>query len=116
MYWLAKTNAFRALWPIFGAGNQLLAALALTVISAWLIERRKPYWFTILPGIFMLVTTVTALIWLLVNKYIPGHNTTLIIADILMVALALGTVGLATKTALDGRFKTDAPAPVQTAG
>jgi carbon starvation protein len=111
MYWLARTNAFKALWPIFGAGNQLLAALALTVISAWLIERRKPSWFTIIPGIFMLVTTVTALIWLLVNRYIPTHNMTLIIADVLMVALALGTVILAMKTALDGKHKTDAPAP-----
>ena len=92
MYLLAMNNAFRYLWPIFGAGNQLLAALTLTAISVWLLERRKPAWFTILPGLFMLATTITALVWLLINKYVPTHNTTLIVADILLLALSAGTV------------------------
>ena len=49
------------LWPVFGASNQLLAALALTVITLWLMRRRKPVVYTALPMVFMLVVTVTAL-------------------------------------------------------
>jgi len=49
------------LWPVFGASNQLLAALALTVITLWLMSRRKPVIYTALPMAFMLIMTVTAL-------------------------------------------------------
>jgi carbon starvation protein len=51
-----------ALWPVFGASNQLLAALALTVVTLWLVSRRKPVLYTALPMAFMLVVTVTALV------------------------------------------------------
>jgi carbon starvation protein len=91
---LAWNNAFMVLWPIFGAGNQLLAALGLAAISAWLIRRKKPSWFTIAPGIFMFVTTLAALFYLLFKTYIPKANWTLIIADALLILLAIGTVVL----------------------
>lgn len=51
-------------WTLFGAANQLLAALSLLVISAWLHENRKRLAFTLLPMIFVLVTTLVALIQL----------------------------------------------------
>ena len=50
-----------ALWPVFGASNQLLAALALTVITLWLMRRGKPIVYTALPMAFMLAVTVTPL-------------------------------------------------------
>jgi len=34
-------KAYSALWPFFGAGNQLIGALALTTVSLWLLQR--PY-------------------------------------------------------------------------
>jgi len=111
MYWLAVTSAFRLLWPVFGAGNQLLAALSLGAVSVWLIQRKKPSWFTILPGLFMLATTVSALIWLLLNKYIPQHNVTLIIADVLLVALGVGTFILSIIKARSKPTITDSPKP-----
>jgi carbon starvation protein len=92
MYFLAKSNALSIIWPIFGAGNQLLAALTLIVVSVWLLQRKKSFWFALIPGIFMLLTTVTALIYVLVTKYMPTHNTTLIVADYLLLALSAGTV------------------------
>ncbi|OGC76665.1 MAG: carbon starvation protein CstA, partial [candidate division Zixibacteria bacterium RBG_16_40_9] len=36
MWLLAYSNTFAALWPIFGTGNQLLAALSLMAVSVWL--------------------------------------------------------------------------------
>jgi len=100
MWFLAKSNALKLIWPIFGAGNQLLAALTLIVVSVWLYQRKKPVWFTIIPGIIMLITTMTALVYTLRKDYIPAHNITLITADILLLALALGTTIISIRGAL----------------
>ena len=54
--------AYLKFWPIFGASNQLLAALSLLGISVWIIKTGGNAWYTILPMIFLLVITVWALI------------------------------------------------------
>lgn len=51
------------LWPLFGATNQLLAGFAFIVIAAWLIARKKPIWFLIIPAIFMLAVPAWAMAW-----------------------------------------------------
>ncbi len=50
-----------ALWPVFGTLNQLLAGLALLVVTAWLRPRSGFYWLTLVPALFMLVMTSWAL-------------------------------------------------------
>jgi len=49
------------LWPLFGATNQLLAGLALMVVSFWLLHRGLPKFFAVLPMIFMIVMPFWAL-------------------------------------------------------
>ena len=51
------------LWPLFGATNQLLAGFAFVVITAWLIATRRPWWFAIVPGVFMLCVPASAMAW-----------------------------------------------------
>jgi len=97
MYFLAYTNAFAAIWPIFGSANQLLASLALIAVSAWLAKRKKTAWFTLLPAIFMMVTTIYSLLSLLINKYIPKNHIALSVADILLIILCIGVIYLAVK-------------------
>ncbi|NNJ70156.1 MAG: carbon starvation protein A [Kiritimatiellales bacterium] len=46
-----------ALWPLFGAVNQLLGGLALLVITVWLARSRIPIVFTAIPMLFMIVMT-----------------------------------------------------------
>jgi len=99
MWTLAYTNAFSTLWPIFGAANQLLAALSLFVVSSWLILRKRKYSFTVIPAIFMMATTIVSLIILLYN-YIQKSNYILIIMDIFLLILSLGMVLLSAKTFL----------------
>ena len=53
--------AWRAVWPVFGATNQLLAALALLAVTVWLKRTGRTWAFTGLPMVFMLVMTMTAL-------------------------------------------------------
>jgi len=59
---LTKEKAYLVAWPIFGTSNQMLASLTLLVISVWLIHCGKSAIYTIVPMIFMLVTTVSALV------------------------------------------------------
>jgi len=49
------------LWPVFGTTNQLLAALALLVITLYLLQTKKPVIYTVIPMIFMMITTVAAM-------------------------------------------------------
>ncbi|TVQ32899.1 MAG: hypothetical protein EA376_04045 [Phycisphaeraceae bacterium] len=51
------------LWPLFGATNQLLAGLAFIVIAAWLIAKKRPWWFIVAPTIIMIVLPAWALSW-----------------------------------------------------
>lgn len=53
--------AWQAVWPAFGASNQLLAALALLCVFLWLRREKLPGWFAGAPLVFMAVTTMAAL-------------------------------------------------------
>lgn len=58
---LGGTEGYKVIWPVFGASNQLVAALALIVVSSYMVGTKKPKKFTVYPAIFMLVTTLGAL-------------------------------------------------------
>jgi carbon starvation protein len=103
MLFLALTNAYITIWPIFGTGNQLLAALTLISISAWLLVRGKTAWFTIVPALFMIATTFASLLLLLFSKYLPTGNYPLIIADLLLLALSFGVAAKAVQLFLKVR-------------
>jgi carbon starvation protein len=58
------SGMWQQFWTLFGAANQLLAALTLLVISAWLHQNGKRLAFTFIPMIFVLITTLVALVQL----------------------------------------------------
>lgn len=58
--WLALGN-WKAIWPVFGAANQLVASLVLIVASVYLLMRKRNFVFTAVPAGIMLVTTIAAL-------------------------------------------------------
>lgn len=66
---LASTGGIKTIWPVFGAANQLVAALALVVVSSYLIGVKRPGVYTVLPALFMLVTTIGALIFQMVGFF-----------------------------------------------
>ncbi|MCX8043421.1 MAG: carbon starvation protein A [Desulfobacterota bacterium] len=94
MFLLAYYNAFKQLWQLFGSANQLLAALTLITISLWLAHRGKRFLFAFLPGVFMLVTTIAALLIVLVKDYLPNGNLVLSSGDLALLVLASGVVVL----------------------
>lgn len=93
---LAYSNAFSALWPIFGAANQLLAALSLLAVSSWLLIRGKKKFFTVIPAVFMMATTVASLLILLRN-YVQKGNYILICTDLVLLCLSFGVIVLSVK-------------------
>jgi carbon starvation protein len=50
------------IWPLFGTANQLLASIALATMTTYLVNHKKAVyaWCTLIPALFVLVTTVTA--------------------------------------------------------
>lgn len=60
---LGGTEGYKTIWPVFGASNQLVAALALIVVSSYLVGIKRPKKYTVYPAIFMLLTTLGALVY-----------------------------------------------------
>ena len=65
---LALSRSYTAIWPIFGAANQLLAALALLTGSVWLAKKQQQNNFLRYPMYFMFAVTLTALVVLVYKK------------------------------------------------
>jgi carbon starvation protein len=78
---------WKAIWPIFGASNQLVAALVLMVITTYLFARKKPTAYTLYPALFMLVTALGALIWQ-IGGFLTGGKHLLTVIGIVLVVLA----------------------------
>ena len=51
-----------ALWQLFGTTNQVMGSLTLLTITLYLMQRKRNFWFTFLPMVFMMTTTVTAMV------------------------------------------------------
>lgn len=67
------TGSVATIWPMFGTANQLLATVALAIGTSFLINRglAKYSWMTLLPMIFVGITTLTAGYLNMVNIYYP---------------------------------------------
>jgi carbon starvation protein len=57
----APAGSWLSFWTLFGASNQLLAALTLLTITAWLYQARQRIGYTLVPMLFVLVITLWAL-------------------------------------------------------
>ncbi|CAN5664846.1 hypothetical protein BH09PLA1_BH09PLA1_09870 [soil metagenome] len=60
--WFMNLGQFDVIWRMFGIANQMLAVIALAIVSAYLSNggRRKYLWVTILPMLLVITTTSTA--------------------------------------------------------
>ena len=81
---------WRAIWPVFGAANQLIASLVLIVASVYLMARKHNFLFTAIPAVIMLVTTIGALVY---NTYCflsaETPNILLAVIDVILIILAI---------------------------
>ena len=76
------------LWPLFGATNQTLAALALIIITLYLKSKGGLKWMVAgIPAVFMAVMTLWASIMNQVS-YGSAHNALLQVINILIIVIA----------------------------
>ncbi|MBM3295632.1 MAG: carbon starvation protein A [Candidatus Aminicenantes bacterium] len=92
---LGASEGYKAIWPVFGASNQLVAALALIVVTSYLVAVKRPRKATLYPALFMLATTVAALLYQGVGYLRKGSW--------LLGGISLVLVALATLIAADAR-------------
>jgi carbon starvation protein len=71
------TGSISTIWPMFGTANQLLATIALTVGTSYIINNGKIRyaWVTIIPLVFVGITTLTAGTMNITGIYIPQMST-----------------------------------------
>ncbi len=73
------------LWPLFGTANQLLAGLALLVITIYLVRKQAPAVFAVIPMIFMIFMTGWAMILNLQNFYTSQNWLLVFIGGIIFI-------------------------------
>jgi len=66
---LVLTGTWVYLWQLFGAANQLMAALSLLIVTVWLREQKKNPSFALWPTLFMYLTTLAATLVTIRNLY-----------------------------------------------
>ncbi len=102
---LGVTDSWKAVWPLFGAANQLVAALALITVTAWLYSRGKSIKYTLWATIFMLISTATALCWLVYDFFVVKNSILLgslsFILIVLAVLMTIEGIGLIKKSRKD---------------
>lgn len=103
--WLGMTG-YAKIWPLFGAANQLLAALGLLGVCAWLGSIGKNNKMFYIPMVFMLIVTLTSLAQTIMGKIsvlgggaeaitAAGGQATLIIQIVLAILLVVLAIVLA---------------------
>lgn len=113
--YLIYTGNISTIWPLFGTGNQLLATIALAVVTVFLVNMGKARyaWLTAVPMAFVGVTTVTAgvlsierIFWPLTRvagKAFQGYlDSALMAIFIVGVILVVGDAGLRMGKTLRG--------------
>lgn len=90
---IAPKGSWSDFWTLFGASNQLLAALTLLSITAWLYQARQRIAFTLIPMLFVLTITIWALGSLVYGNFsaAKGFDVKFVngIASLALISLAI---------------------------
>jgi carbon starvation protein len=76
------------IWPLFGATNQILASLTLLVITVMLMKMGRPSYYTMIPMIFVLITSFLGGLIQLFAFYQAG-NYLLVALDFIVLVVSV---------------------------
>jgi len=106
--WDGQGKGGLLLWPLFGATNQLLAALALLIVTVYLARKGKPVIFTVIPFLIMLSMTGWAIVYKLNDFYTEyqtkGTGLHLLIMTAVIVALEIWMIVESTSAIVKSRI------------
>ena len=80
--------SWKRLWPIFGATNQMLAGLSLLVLTVYLYRKGRNILFTLIPLIFLIIMTSTAMV-LSLKEFIKSRNWVLTVLSVLLLSFSV---------------------------
>ncbi|MBT3297172.1 MAG: carbon starvation protein A [Verrucomicrobia bacterium] len=87
--YMAMSGNAMQIWPVFGASNQLLAALTLLVVTLVLVRQHANFWVSLLPMLFMMLVCVWALVSLVIsNLKAEEINWTLVVTSAFLLVMA----------------------------
>ena len=98
---LSDTKNFSIVWRYFTWSNQVMAAFTFWAITVYLTQRRKNYFVSIIPAIFMSFVTISFILEAPTGAYIPGKGLTPWIAQ------TIAAVATIVVTILFYRWKKD---------
>lgn len=87
--YLALSGTYIAIWKMFGTANQLVAALALVVISVYLLKKGSNNFITLIPGIFMVVTTLGSILFYLYKYAFVSFNLTFLVITFVLFIISI---------------------------
>ena len=96
-------GSYLTIWPIFGAANQLLAALSLLAVGVWLKSVGRDNLMVLIPMMFMFCVTLVALAQIIFAN-MATHIITAALGSILFI-LAIALFFEARKTLFGGASK-----------
>ncbi len=104
---LVLTGTWVYLWQLFGASNQLMAALSLLVVTVWLKSEKRNPAYALWPTVFMYVTTLAATIVTAYNLFAtiatkPGMSSISVIGAWAMIVVAVLLIVAALLIGYDG--------------
>jgi len=76
------------LWPLFGSLNQLMAALALGVVTVYFASKKIPIYYTLVPMIVILVLTIWAMIENLMGFNRNGEYLLVVLSTLILLLTA----------------------------
>ncbi|MDR1765577.1 MAG: carbon starvation protein A [Lachnospiraceae bacterium] len=88
-------SGYAKVWPLFGAANQLLAALALLAVAAWLGKMGKNNKMFFIPMCFMLIVTIVSLLVTIKNSFTAAGDGWATIRGVIAILLVVLAVVLA---------------------
>jgi len=75
------------LWPLFGASNQMLAALTLMVLTLYFWQKNKPVLALFIPMILVMLVTIVTLCLKAMEFY--SQNTILFVINLFLIGLVM---------------------------
>jgi len=90
--YLLYTGNISTIWPLFGTANQMLAVVAFAIGTTYILRSKKTkyLWVTVVPLVFITVTTLSAAILNITQNYWPqGLYALSIISAVLIVLVVL---------------------------
>lgn len=95
---MAMTGQAASIWPIFGASNQLMAALTLLTITLYLLLKNTRWYIAFVPMVFMLVMSIWGIISVISTQW--GNSAILVSSGIFLLCMAILMVSVALSVML----------------